>query len=84
MLIVVVLFIALANLKQLIYYKFLFLEIVGIVRLLTWHIKFEKCKVLKKDKNEEIILVAWHPRRLQNFCMSQNEKKRNNAFSVHQ
>ena len=33
------------------------------VRLLAWHIKSEKCKALKKELTEELMLVAWHPRR---------------------
>ena len=33
------------------------------VRLLAWHIKSEKCKAPKKELTEELMLVAWHPRR---------------------
>ena len=47
----------------------------NIVRLPAWHVKFEKRKTLKKDSNEELILVAWHPRRWWNFCMPEHKKK---------
>ena len=33
------------------------------VRLLPWHTKFEKRKLLKKELNEELIPVAWDPNR---------------------
>ena len=46
-----------------------------LVRLLAWHIKFENCKALKKELNEELMEIAWHPKRCWNFCMSQDEKK---------
>ena len=45
------------------------------VRLLAWHIKFEKRKALKKELNEELIPVMWDPKRWQNFCVSEDEKK---------
>ena len=45
------------------------------VRLLAWHIKFEKCKHLKKKISEELMPIAWHPERWWNFCMSEDEKK---------
>ena len=35
----------------------------NIVRLLAWHSKFEKRKALKKEFNEELMLVAGHPKR---------------------
>ena len=33
------------------------------IRLLAWHIKFEKCKELKKELHEELMPVAWYPNR---------------------
>ena len=30
---------------------------------LAWHIKFEKRKELKKESNEELMPVEWHPKR---------------------
>ena len=33
------------------------------VRLLAWHTNFGKRKALKKELNEELIPVAWHPNR---------------------
>ena len=65
-------------------------ETVIHVRLLTWHSKFEKRKALKKELNEELMLIPWHPRRWWNFYMSEDEKKKlnpfllSNAFNVHQ
>ena len=46
-----------------------------ILRLLAWHIKFEKCKALKKKVSEELMPIAWHPKRWWNFCISEDEKK---------
>ena len=33
------------------------------IRLLNLHIKFEKCKALKKELSEELMSIAWHPKR---------------------
>ena len=46
-----------------------------IVRLLSWHIKFEKCKEF-----EQLMPVAWHPENQWNFCRSKDEKKKQNRF----
>ena len=45
------------------------------IRLLACYIKFEKPKAVKKELNEELILLAWHTERWCNFCMSEDEKK---------
>ena len=50
-------------------------ETIVRIRLLAWHIKFEKRKALKKELNEEIMPIPWHSKRWQNFCMSEDEKK---------
>ena len=34
-----------------------------LIRSLAWHITFGKRKELKKELNEKLILVAWHPNR---------------------
>ena len=39
------------------------------------NLKFEKRKALKKDLNEESMIVAWHPKRWWNFSMSEDKKK---------
>ena len=38
-------------------------DTIILIRLLAWHIKFEKRKELKKELNEELMPVAWHPYR---------------------
>ena len=43
-------------------------ETIIHLRLLFWHIKFEK----RKPLNEELMLVELHPRRWWNFCMSED------------
>ena len=45
-------------------------DTIILVRLLAWHIKFEKRKELKKKISEELMPVAWW-----NFYMPENEKK---------
>ena len=40
------------------------------VRLLAWHIKFEKSKALKKGFNEGLMAIAWHPKRWWNFYLA--------------
>ena len=46
------------------------------IKLSAWHVKFEKPQTLEKDLNEELMPIAWHPKRWWNFCVSKDEKKR--------
>ena len=46
-----------------------------LIRLLGWHIKFEKCKALNKELNEELMEIVWHPKTSWNFCMLEDERK---------
>ena len=46
-----------------------------LIRSLTWHTTFGKRKELKKELNEKLILVAWHPNRWWDWCVSEDEKK---------
>ena len=39
------------------------------------HIKFKKCKALKKELNEELMPAAWHPNRWWDWCVPEDEKK---------
>ena len=50
-------------------------DTIILIRLMAWHIKFEKRKKLKKELNEELMPVAWHPKRWWNFCVSRDAKK---------
>ena len=43
------------------------------IRLSAWRIKLEKCKALRKELNEELMHIASHNRRWQNFL--RQEKK---------
>ena len=38
-------------------------DIIILIRLLAGHIKFEKRKALKKELNEELMPIVWHPNR---------------------
>ena len=58
---------------------------------MAWYIKFEKRKALKKELNEELMLIAWDPRKLWNFACEKMKKKKkeiepillSNAFSAY-
>ena len=50
-------------------------ETIIYVKILVWHSKFEKSKVLKKELNKELKPAACHPRWLGNSWMSEDEKK---------
>ena len=39
-------------------------DTITFIRLLPWNIKFEKCKVLKKELNEELMPIARRSNRL--------------------
>ena len=51
-------------------------DTIIIIRLLTWHIKFEKRKELKKELSEELMPVAWHTNRWWVWCMPEDQKKK--------
>ena len=51
------------------------LMILLIIKVLAWHIKFEKRKVLEKELNENLMFIAWHPWRWWNLCVSEFGKK---------
>ena len=38
-------------------------------------LNLKNAKNLKKKIREELMPIAWHPKRWQNFCMSEDEKK---------
>ena len=44
-------------------------------RILVWHKKFEKRKALKREFNEELMPVTWHPKRWWNFSVPEDEQK---------
>ena len=50
-------------------------DTIILIRLLAWHSKFKKCKALKKKISEKLMLIAWHPKRWLNFCMSEDEER---------
>ena len=48
---------------------------------MAWGIKFEKFEALKKELNEELLLVVWNPKRWWYIYMSAVErKKKSNKF----
>ena len=49
-------------------------DTIILIRLLAWHMKSGKHKENTKI-NEELMPIAWHPKRWWNFCMSEGEKK---------
>ena len=42
-----------------------------LIRLSTWHTTCQKRKALKKERNEKLMPVSWHPNR---WSMSEDEK----------
>ena len=38
-------------------------DTIILIRLLAWHIKFEKPKGHRKNKSDESMPIAWHPKR---------------------
>ena len=38
-------------------------DTIILLRLSAWHVKFEKRKALKKELNEELMPIAWYPKR---------------------
>ena len=52
-------------------------DTIILIRLLAWHIKFEKRKELKKALNKKLMPIEWHPNRRWNFCVPEDEKKKN-------
>ena len=42
---------------------------------MAWHTKFKKRKELKKELSNELMSVAWHPKRWSDWSVSEDEKK---------
>ena len=50
-------------------------DTIILAKHLAWHIDFETLKELEKGIDEELMPIAWHPKRWWNFCVSVDEKK---------
>ena len=46
-------------------------ETIIHIRPLAWHIKFGKCKALKKELNEKSMPVVWHPKKWRDCVVSE-------------
>ena len=57
----------------------IFLLIFPQSEQLFWHIKFEKLKALKKELKGKLMPVVQHPNRWWDWCVSEDEKKRNKS-----
>ena len=55
-------------------------DAITLIRILAWHIKFEKRNAFKKTIIVELMPIARYPKRWWNFCMSENEKKSRTNF----
>ena len=51
-------------------------DTIILVRLSAWHITFEKRKAHKKMKGDELMPIAWHPKRWWNVCAAEDVKKK--------
>ena len=45
-------------------------------RLNKWHDGYQKRKSQKARIKEELLPIAWHPDRVMDWCMSEDEKRR--------
>ena len=45
-------------------------------------LNLKKCKALEKELNDELMSVAWHPKRWWVFCVSGDEKKEIDAIFI--
>ena len=43
--------------------------------LITWRIAYKQSKIWKKQRERELIPITWHPSGLQDWCITQDEKK---------
>ena len=50
-------------------------DTIIFIRLLSWYIKFGKRKEIRKQLNEELIPVPWHPNRWWDWSMLEDEEK---------
>ena len=51
-------------------------DTLTLMTFLTWNTKFEKLKGLKKQLNEKLMSIVWHPKRLLESFVC-NEIKKN-------
>ena len=50
-------------------------DTLTLMTFLTWNTKFEKLKGLKKQLNEKLMSIVWHPKRLWNLLYVTRLKK---------
>ena len=50
---------------------------------MEWYEGYKKRKAQKAKIKEELIPIAWHPSRWWDWCMSEDEKKRQKNFFYH-
>ena len=43
--------------------------------IIEWYDGYKKCKAQKAKIKEEPLPIAWHPNRVMNWCMSEDEKR---------
>ena len=49
-------------------------------RLIKWYEGYKKRKAQKVKIKEELMPIAWHPDRMMDWCMSEDEKKRQKNY----
>ena len=51
-------------------------DTIILIKFLVWHIKVKKRKALEKNISEELMPVAWHPKRCLSFCTAEDRNAR--------
>ena len=44
--------------------------------IIEWYKRHKKCKAQKAKIKEELLPIAWHPDRVMDWCMSEDERRR--------
>ena len=57
-------------------------EIIVHVRLMAWRKTCEQRKAFKEELSKELMLVAWHPKRLWDWCVPKDENKKLKPFFI--
>ena len=50
------------------------------IRFMAWCSKYKHCKTCKKEISKKLMLVAWNPKRWDNWCMPEDKKKEIKPF----
>ena len=55
---------------------------INLVRFMAWYHRFTQYEAYKKEISKELMPVAWHPTRCQDWCILEDGRKKMEPFLI--